>query len=354
MAEQDRQTMNKRRAFTLIELLVVITIIAILMGILLPALSRAQETARMEVDKNTQRQLHSGWLAYSASNKGSFPIPAYIDRQPVDVGDGQVKQVADRGVPTWGFDHTAAVLSASVMNNLFTTTELVSPSDPHDNVFVLDGYKYDSYYPNPAEGEEDIHWDYGLYVDFDEDGGQCHTSYFTMPLVGGRVDDEWSERSKQRSSAAAMVGTRGPVENGNQHDGVLGQEVGNRAYEFYGEDNKFVGIVTYNDGSTRTQESFYPSHIPSLIVPGEDANDGKLDSLYWFECAGDASSCSPANSSDAFLCALKYSATSDGEDGQLSMMESADFRRNARSDNPDPQIGAFLNGLTWDEDYSLE
>ena len=149
-----------------------------------------------------------------------------------------------------------------------------------------------------------------------------------------------------------MIGTRGPVENGNQHSGTLGDDIGNRAYEFYGEDNQWIGIVTYNDGATRTQESFYPSHIPSLLVPGDDpASQGKLDSLYWFECAGDASSCSPANSSDAFLCALRYNASSSGEAGQLDMMKDADFRRNARLDSPDPAIGQFLSGLTWDEDY---
>ena len=60
--------MEERKGFTLIELLVVIAIIAVLMGILMPALTMAREQGKRAVCLNSLRQLSMAWILYADEN----------------------------------------------------------------------------------------------------------------------------------------------------------------------------------------------------------------------------------------------------------------------------------------------
>ena len=71
--------MTRRRAFTLVELLVVIGIIALLIGILLPTLSKAREAGQRTVCLSSLRELGTAYRIYAAQYKDQIPI-GYMDQ----------------------------------------------------------------------------------------------------------------------------------------------------------------------------------------------------------------------------------------------------------------------------------
>src|SRR5690348_11864696 len=66
-----------RHAFTLIELLVVISVVALLIGILLPALGSARLSARQTQELSAIRQLGMGMAAYTTDNADKI-MPGYL------------------------------------------------------------------------------------------------------------------------------------------------------------------------------------------------------------------------------------------------------------------------------------
>lgn len=66
---------QKKKGFTLIELLVVISIIALLIAILLPALSAARKTAMTAKCQSNLKQIATGLFAYLNFNEQAYPHP---------------------------------------------------------------------------------------------------------------------------------------------------------------------------------------------------------------------------------------------------------------------------------------
>jgi prepilin-type N-terminal cleavage/methylation domain-containing protein/prepilin-type processing-associated H-X9-DG protein len=71
--------MMKKNAFTLVELLVVISIIAILLAVMMPALNKARESGRLTVCKSQLRQFGLYLQLYAQANNDK--VPQYVNGQ---------------------------------------------------------------------------------------------------------------------------------------------------------------------------------------------------------------------------------------------------------------------------------
>ena len=105
-----------RHAFTLVELLVVISLIALIAGLLLPALSKARRQAKSTVCKNNLRQMGLATMLYGQDNGGRLPY-------------------------AWGVSHNAntnnfqTLLIPYVLKDRFNADQNTENSDFAKNVF---------------------------------------------------------------------------------------------------------------------------------------------------------------------------------------------------------------------------
>jgi prepilin-type N-terminal cleavage/methylation domain-containing protein/prepilin-type processing-associated H-X9-DG protein len=127
------------RGFTLVELLVVIGIIALLISILMPALSRAREQANATKCLSNVRQVGQALYMYANDNRGFYPFGARGD--VVAMEDWIYWQPSNPRGPTNTVDQSPI---AKYIGN-FSPELLRCPSDPidsHKKAFNGESYDY--------------------------------------------------------------------------------------------------------------------------------------------------------------------------------------------------------------------
>lgn len=85
-----RCTQSSRQGFTLAEILVAVVIIAVLLGLLMPALSKMRESGNTAKCMNNQRQILVALGLYANDNRGELPLYAgYVEEGSSNYDGGQ-------------------------------------------------------------------------------------------------------------------------------------------------------------------------------------------------------------------------------------------------------------------------
>jgi len=231
--------MRKQHAFTLIELLVVISIIALLIAILLPALGAARKSARQMKNSVNLRSMHQAEVIYAGDNKGWYTGLASDGRVKWDDEFGPAGSYWPGNHGVWLVPRFQELVNADIL----AYDHLVSPVD-------ID-----------REG-----WDGQGRIDH---GNISYASLDLQPVgnVGGSLQGISGNRALP-SWKTDRSDTRTPIFS-DRNTQIVFTEEGSSLWD----NDKWVGGIAWNDGHTSFESS---PVIETTSLAGETIEDDHL------------------------------------------------------------------------------
>ncbi len=296
-------THRKHRGFTLIELLVVISIIALLIGLLLPALGQARAKARQVKCATQVRGLHQGCVGWAQDHRDRYPIPEFLDK-------ADLTEESSTGGAEGGKNRTGNILSVMIFNKIISTDLCVSPSEESPNIQKLrdatnlnrfDGFSYaNPKFAKAAEGSltggtkalwdpgfrgsplDDVSDDKIYEYNQNEPTPFGNNSYAHMAIAAARYQD-WS--AVNSVSTIPVWSNRGPTWDQQARpdnlsgewkltDDVLGVE--SDTLRIHGGKDTWEGNVVYNDGHV----TYETRPDPAELTFREDEDSTLRDNLF--------------------------------------------------------------------------